>query len=170
MSGEINRVPVGLLSLLDMKARGQSPRMLSGEVSSSLEILQLYLQNDRRLIRQSVTAALGVRQAVVFTVPQQQFWLVHGLHTSSGTLAAGSSTRLVGCLTRVDQTSAVANTLPLGTSEAFLTGQQIVWGKTWDTPYYALPNDIFGFFCSEFTLGGGAATLNCTLDYTPVNI
>lgn len=47
MAGEINRVPHGLLSILDMKARGQNPRTLDSNLQIGIDAFELYALEDR---------------------------------------------------------------------------------------------------------------------------
>lgn len=77
MTGEVNRVPRGLLSLLDMQARGQVPRMLSSELSGSLELLELYLLQNRSSVQGTVVInAVGNFNFTGPVVPQDEIWYV----------------------------------------------------------------------------------------------
>lgn len=77
MTGEVNRVPRGLLSLLDMQARGQVPRALSGELSGSLELLELYLLQNRSSVQGTVVInAVGNFNFNSPIIPQDEIWYV----------------------------------------------------------------------------------------------
>lgn len=84
----INRVPQGLLGLLDLKTQGDNPAELAGFVQSVIDLRDFYGLQTRATISQASTlTALGVT-AGVFTnlvVPQGECWLVSSL---SATLSA----------------------------------------------------------------------------------
>lgn len=57
MAGNVNRVPQGLLSLLDMKAAGENPRELANLLAGVLDLTDLYLSNLRQTVSANVTPA-----------------------------------------------------------------------------------------------------------------
>ena len=168
MTGEINRVPVGLLSLLDMKARGQAPRALSGEVQAELDILRIYLENDRVLERTSASiGAAGVSVLPALTVLQNENWYVHGFYLQSGALAAGTTVTVAPAIQRVDNFSNNTMWLQIGPQITATVGQWIFGGVTFTTPYIARPGDVFAIVASSVTLGT-APSVAASLDYSIV--
>lgn len=90
--GAINRVPRGLLPLLDAKTMGQTPPDLASVVQPTLELFELYAAD----IPFEVTAATDTSTPVAggllapVTVPAGEVWLVYGasgrcVHTENGT-------------------------------------------------------------------------------------
>lgn len=150
MAGEINRVPVGLLSLLDMKARGQSPRILSSQVDASLEMLDFYLQNGRQVFSGSATSGAAPANAVIGTVPQNELWYIHGISVNSGTLTAALG--VCPSVARVNTAGSVL-IVNLGDPFAFATGDQVRAG--WKGPFIFQPGDQPGvsFFRSTAVHG-----------------
>ncbi len=95
MSGEINRVPEGLLSLLDMKARGQNPRTLSGVLQAGVDLTQLYLWGRRARASGSAVVLPTTFGAIDITgpsviVPQTQLWIVERVTTYTSNPLIGS--------------------------------------------------------------------------------
>jgi hypothetical protein len=95
---EINTVPEGLIGLLDMASRGQSPRSLEDTVRVNVDATRLYLLN-RRVRIPGVTAnitAYGFSPDAStgnrLRVPLGQAWFVHyySARSSSG-LPAGTT-------------------------------------------------------------------------------
>lgn len=136
MAGEINRVPVGLLSLLDMKARGQSPRILSGSVDASLELLDFYLQNGRQIFSGNASSGAAPFNVTIGTVPQNELWYIHGISILSGTLTAALG--VVPTVLRTNTQGSVV-THSLGEPHAYLTGDQVRSG--WSGPFILQPGD-----------------------------
>lgn len=170
MTGEINRVPIGLLSLFDMKARGQNPRLLSEAVQAGLDIGRLILENERRLIRGTVSAtAVGYAVFPQLTVPQGQLWVIHGFHVRSAALAAGTAINAGGVIQRVENASANTEALLIVPVAGFAAGQAVYLGQAFPDPYYARQGDVFGVAVSGLILGT-APTLIGLLDYTPLSV
>lgn len=168
MSGEVNRVPLGLLSLLDMTARGQVPRSLDERLSASVELQELYLANAR--IRRGSTTTITVPgHFTLFTVPENEIWWVHNLSFSTGVLAA--ATELVwtaGVRVRIEgggtqQVQVLGETQP-----RFLAGDVATCRMSRDH-YLALPGDLLGPIANDLVLGTAP---NCiaTADITILRI
>jgi hypothetical protein len=78
---DIQRFPRGLLDILGLKATGDAPHLLSQEVSSSLEITPLYLQERRVQLPAALlpAAAGGYQSNAGNTVPSGEMWIVNNL-------------------------------------------------------------------------------------------
>lgn len=99
---DIQRVPRGLIDLLGMRATGQTPAQLGGDVRGSLELLEFYL-NERFVVFQGNTGniiANGLQSPAGSTVPNGQLWLLFQLSLSSNISAAGTGAFLTGGVLR----------------------------------------------------------------------
>ena len=86
MTGIINRVPVGLLDLLDMKSRGQSPRELAGQVQGGIDLLPLYEIDLQRAAASVVVNVNAPGSTHGIQVPNDEIWhvLLHSVNASPG--------------------------------------------------------------------------------------
>lgn len=78
MPSIINRVPTGLLSALDLKARGQNPHLLDDLVSPQIDLWPLYIAG-REHAEQVVVAAPAAPWSgwvAALTVPEGEAWYV----------------------------------------------------------------------------------------------
>lgn len=162
MAGEINRVPAGLLALLDMKARGQNPRELAPQLLGTVELLDLYLSQNRRTDSGAVSSAISPTNVTTFTVPQDQLWYAYGIGISSS--VAVSAHGVVATVLRNTLGGSVV-VHRLGAPHAFLAGDAVSAG--WPGPFLFQPGDKIGI--SHFRT---SAVLSCSLsiDYTPLAI
>lgn len=168
MSGEINRVPLGLLALLDMKSRGNNPRMLSAEVSSTVDLTPLYLQQNRRWRALNTTPA-AVGFFIVHTVPEGELWYINRIVASSALVLAAGTEYVVGIgCQRVDDIGSNRQAA-LGQLQPwrFLAGDRL--GVGFEGPMWASPGDGFGLWVADVVLGT-AALITVNVDYTPVPI
>lgn len=81
----INRVPQGLLGLLDLKAQGENPAQLGPVVQGTLELRDLFALAQRGAVSQASTVTgLGVTAATFLNliVPQGELWIVYGMTAS----------------------------------------------------------------------------------------
>lgn len=97
----INRVPQGLLGLLDLKAQGENPKTLIDAVQGTVELGEMYAIQSRVTISQaSSITALGVTAGIFLNlvVPQGEMWLVSGMtaHLSAPPMAGGTLAVAVG--------------------------------------------------------------------------
>lgn len=77
MPGKVNRVPQGLLSLLDMKQAGENPHVLNEQLTAVLELTDLYLAPVRQVVNQSVaTAAPGILLYPTLAPADGELWFV----------------------------------------------------------------------------------------------
>lgn len=149
MAGIINQVPQGLLSILDMKARGQAPRELASAVGGSIELLPFYLVNGRGTVTGTSTpSAIGYSSNL--QVAQDELWWVHSIHSQSGALAAGTTYRIVPAFRRNNIGGAVT-IMPFGEPTSWVAGEAI--GVGYDGPWLMLPGDSLGLWCAQYTAG-----------------
>lgn len=155
MAGEINRVPRALLSLLDMKARGQNPRQLEAGLRGSVDLTQLYLEDTRRDLVASVTVnAIGYYSAANLTVPQTQMWWVHGLYMvgPAAGLAAGTT---VSGRCAIESPATPVNRKPIGYWDQFGAGFIAGWNidSRLGMPLLLAPGSTAGWLCIGLVLG-----------------
>lgn len=154
----IQRYPRGLIDLLGMRATGDTPHMLAGDIGGSLEMLEFYLAD--RLVPNA--AAAGAAVTVVgdlaipgLIVPARELWLIYECTLTSGTTAAATGfTATAGLLRNVGSGnvySALTDPTVVGASS------QANIGAKFERPVLALPGSQFNVRVSAVT-GAPAAT------------
>lgn len=79
MPGNIQRVPRGLLGLLDMKTSGQTPPQLGDLVQPQIDLLQMYLLQFP--LQNETDSTLNITTPVTYSaiqVPDNVMWFVYG--------------------------------------------------------------------------------------------
>lgn len=161
MAAFINRAPVGLLGLLDMKSQGENPPQLAETVIGALDLTQLYALQTRALISQASTVTgLGVT-AGAFTnllVPQGELWLVTGLtsHLSAPPLGAAATAQWTVGYVANDTARFVS--LAESNAPAIATGADFVSG--FDGVYLLQPGDQPTVYVTTQTGGGVGVRLS----------
>ena len=155
----INRVPQGLLSILDAKTLGETPATLGNEVQPGLEMLELYLSNvpiDARTAQQTVTSASTGSTVALVEVPAGELWAIIGVTASlvlvSSTIASGMTFAAVfrNTQTALDVT---IDHVEDATPAIVLAGASC--GKIWEKPLLAPPGTIFGNQMLDISGAGG---------------
>lgn len=164
MTGEINRVPPGLLSLLDMKVSGQNPRLLSGELSASADILELYLQQGRTNAQAATNVINATGFYPAFTVPDAQYYWLHGFSYTPGVLAAGTTYKCVPAYRALN----VAQYISVGQTQTYVAGERPNMTPIW-FPKLLKPGAQLGVWCEAVTLGTAAQWIGL-LDVTPIDV
>lgn len=158
MTGIVNRVPTGLLSILDMKARGQNPRNLSPNVDLSIEGLQLYLLQNRetRIGQTGIINAPGwwpdtSAGASPCRVPDNEYWYVWaGGYRTFVAVAAATNYRLRPAVLSIGQTV----TFPTLYGGATTYGTGFFMDSDINTaPFWMGPGDVYGLYATVVTLG-----------------
>lgn len=99
MPSLINRVPPGLLSLLDIKALGQNPSLLSDTVQPTLDVLNFYARSYGQLVTDfsNIPAAVGFLPVTAFDAGPGEIVICAGVCIiADATLAAGTTVRWRG--------------------------------------------------------------------------
>lgn len=92
----INRVPPGLLSLLDIKALGQNPSVLSDLVQPTIDLSSFYYRIFSSMITDftAVPAAVGFQPVTAFDAGPGEILICAGLGCiADSALAAGTTVR-----------------------------------------------------------------------------
>jgi hypothetical protein len=156
----INRYPRGFLSLLDGKTDGRTPQNWTSELSTILDLSQLYLNSFKQVESGSTTAFVGVgfqgasTGTVLLAPPDDEIWWVHNIDVSSGGAALGGGVTIGG--------HAAINwgngTTPIkaGGSATFTAGNMPQWGGQEGSPQniIVLPGWQLGFMCTVIVAGG----------------
>jgi len=95
--GLINRVPQGLLSLLDLKAQGENAKELSYQLFTVLEALDFYLAPIREIVTDTETVpGTGPDGDPNLSPPAGQIWFVRQFGVfSTADLAVGATLQVV---------------------------------------------------------------------------
>lgn len=124
----INRVPPGLLSLLDTKSGGVNPLVLSDELNGSLELLPFYSIASGIQINGDSAASNAVGQLAPlaagdnFRVPAGEIWVVQFVAIRSGAvLGAGTTVKCAPCIYNTSLGSVVWS----DSQQEFLTGERV---------------------------------------------
>lgn len=150
MPGLIQRVPVGLLDFLGLKATGQNPVVMPDELQTVVDISQLYAAARWEQFQASTNTVnlIGFWGAATLTVPSGEMWLVDSLMYTSGTLLAGTTYRLRPGLIGVQSGSQPIKVGEL--SQSWTAGERpfMGWGN-----FIARGGDQIGLVVDSLTLG-----------------
>lgn len=157
----IQRLPRGLLSLLDMKGTGELPHELAGMLMPVIQVRDLYLADLFQSVRFGtvVVNATGFFGATSAIVPFNELWLLYHMSASSSNMAAGESYRLRLVISR-----AANGTLELGDTEQTASGLTQRIGLGWSLPELRIlrPSDQVGIYCTDVVAGAH----NFSVDYS----
>lgn len=84
MAFKINRLPVGLSQLLQIKAGGNTPPILNDELRGVIDLSDFYLANKEQTwtaLQNNVNARFT---GPTVTVPNNELWLVRGVEARAG--------------------------------------------------------------------------------------
>lgn len=158
----INRVPQGLLALLDSKTGGRTPGQIDPAVQASIDVTQMYAADVRMesaFTAASLTSAdIGTLSCLV-TVPANELWMVYGV-----------SSQIVVAITGDDYDCQCAMQFPGVTTAHFLTGEntisnfslqtfeQVVRAVTFSDPWIVGPGTVFGTVPTKLYDGAAVTT------------
>ena len=167
---EINRVPRGLLGLLDAKTGGRTPQNADQNLRFGLEQLPFYLADlPQRTATDQDTPVTTSGAHNTIEIPAGELWFVYSMTVDCAALAGifpvfgGLIRSTDGQQIRIgDQNSDFAlGALPLG--------QTAYWNYTWQTPLVVGAGTVFRDW---FTIapGGAGATVQTSVWYKSVVI
>lgn len=168
MSGEINRVPTGLLNALDMTARGTTPRTLASEVQAGIDIRDLY-ELGREVTVVGLTAtinAVGPWGVTGLVVPEREYWRITNMAVIQNTGLAASTTYRVAVGVR-RTVGTVPYALTFNQPQESTATQAIFCG--WVGSFWARPTDQ-PVICVERVTVGIAIPLTLSVTYVPYSI
>jgi hypothetical protein len=152
--GNINRVPLGLLSLLDTQAQGQAPANLLDSVQSGLDLTGLWFNSKgQEQISDAGTIQLvsGQSANASQTVPEGELWAVVCASARVYATDAAPTAHTVQ-VTYLPRPGVGANTITLAQSPGSLLtlngvlAASVVFPST--TPFYAPAGSTFGVYMS----------------------
>lgn len=97
MPQALNRIPAGLLSLLQIKSTGRNPDLLADDMRPTLDMLNFYSAGIGARIEESFELAfdpsnLNTSIAIV-TVPSDEIWIVRNVTSTARVTTAGGGER-----------------------------------------------------------------------------
>jgi hypothetical protein len=169
---DIQRYPTGLIDLLGMRATGQTPSQLAGEISGSIEVGELYLFNRRVTQVGQSPVAIGAVGFLANTtgatvVPQGEMWVLFDCTMRVPVIAAATALNLSLVVQRpADGTSAwfmLTEELRLTASTGGLAGYRH------SKPMLLQPGDTFGTYATLVTGVPGSQAFT-TVVYSPIKL
>jgi len=152
MPGPINRIPQGLLSLLDVKALGRNPSLLSDQVIGTLDLFPQYeLQSREVVIGQTNPLATGVVGFYVDTsspertrVPEGEVWYVSNV-TYQSLAALNITANSLAATAALQRRALIGAELLINESQPFREFLNTwVFADSVNRPFWMLPGDILG--------------------------
>ena len=171
--GTINRVPRGLLGLLDAKTGGRTPPDTTGVLSPVIDLTPNYLSDIPFEVAQTA-AVVSAAQTVValVTVPAGELWYCYVIASEFIATASAQILNGVVVLRPPSGTLSVALTDRFITPSGMLTtgaGDSVTSSWTSATPFLAGPGTVFA---SKLIVEPGASNINCVTSvmHRPVTV
>jgi hypothetical protein len=145
MPFSISKYARGLTSLLDLKERGQGPRLFDDVVQGNVDLTQMYLLQGREGIFSSPIGApvLGLNTTNLI-VPANELWYVHWMNATAVAGAGAAIDLAPGVVMDVNLT------MQIGPYTAVAAGQQ---GRAVaQAPFLATPGCVFCFLARSVVL------------------
>jgi len=170
MQSPINKVPVGLLSLLGIQAVGENPKVLNDVVQPVIDLTEMY-SRDPAFVLNQVTS--GINATLLFSwpavaPPQGQMWVFENLNLSV-TAAIGAGTTLRG-------RAVVFEINALSVLHFVADDSGVISGTTGERPCAGIRGPVvvrhgqqLGFFV-EAIVGAGAPVVRLTGGYNILNV
>lgn len=155
MPSLVNRLPVGLLSLLGIKSTGLNPSTLLDEVRPTVDLSQYYLSDtwENTFGLTAAANAPGLWAATAIAPPRGQLWVYDDLVVSvTSNLLAGTTYRVRPIVFDVASSIVMASAT---TSVTFTAGEQCSIG--FGRPVIIRPGETAGAFVEAVTLGTAVA-------------
>jgi len=168
----INRVPQGLLGLLDAKTQGETPKDSSGVLSPTIDLTPNYLANIPLQIALAVAGAsstIGYKTASQVTVPAGELWYVFAASAQRISTAANGANNISLCLVTAN-TSGVCHIASFdgGTTSPLANLDSSIAGITFETPLLLNPGNALGCFANKGS--AAATTFQTAVIYRPVTV
>lgn len=162
MPSMINRVPQGLLSLLDMKSGGKNAQELSQTLISVLDATDFYLASKREFLSAQIAPALGWNSSSTLSPAPGEIWLVRTLCAfSNADIAAAATLQISVGLVPVGGAATIGG-MGLGISSGvFSTGQRAM--SVFPQSFFLQPGDQLGFYGQIVTGAPGNVRVNAQI-------
>jgi hypothetical protein len=153
-----------------MRATGDTPQQLAGQVLGTLELLEFYL-NDRTLTVTGnsgniVSATTSVAAALI--VPNNRLWLVWGVTLSSGLTGAGTGMVITGGIVRNVGGTSIYQALTDRQSVGPVETANV--GAVFARPVLAQPSDQFAVRCSAILTAAPNIPVTIAIHYAELLI
>lgn len=151
---DIQRYPTGLIDLLGMRATGETPHQLDGNIGADIDVTDLYLF-DRRVtqVGQSPVAigAIGflANSTGATTIPQGEMWLLYDCSLRVPAIAAATALTLSLVVQR--SSGGTSAWLPLTDQLVLPASTGGLIGYRRDAPVLLQAGDQFGTYCTNVT-------------------
>lgn len=162
MPSLINRVPQGLLSLLDMKTQGTNARILGEQLITVLDVVDFYLGPKREIVSALIAPALGWNSSGSLSPASGEVWLVRGLAAfSNADIAAAATLGIAVGFVPVGGAASFGGIALDDFSGSFATGQRAV--STYQDQFLLQPGDQLGFYGAVVTGAPGNVRVNAQI-------
>ena len=172
MAGAVQRIPKGLLGLLQIKETGKNPSSLLDTIQPSYDLFQQYIadsmQNTYGLFNNPAFAAPTVLAVSITTansgtsqsfsnpilaqVPQNNLWYIDTYATRAVIATAADTISFTGILTDLNFNTSWAMCTPY--RDAVTANARLGWSAS-TRPFFALPGQIFQVSVDNCTSAGG---------------
>lgn len=145
----INRVPPGLLSLLEIKSVGQNLVGLGDTLQATLEMREAYYAAVSQPYQDTTAAlgAVGFFGGTISSPPPGEIWVFPTIGIATNTIPAATSYRVKWAIAQLG--SGIA--LHSGSNLAVTTGERLF--DVDQGPFYVRSGEQLGVFVSGLTLG-----------------
>jgi len=159
----INRLPSGLLGMVDVKAMGKNPSRLGDVVIPELDITPFYQASDRQKF---ISTPVAIGAAGFFptnlVVPQNKAWVIEAVWVIIDTPIPGGTTKVAFTPVMIYNNVTIWSGNPGPTFDAGDLGSLV--GFHFPRPFVALPGYTMGIICNRMGgTGGGNYTFNAAL-------
>lgn len=147
MPAFINRVPTGLLSLLDLKAQGENAKELSYQLFTVIDALEFYLAPIRVNVTNQNAPVIGPQSGgATLTANPGEIWVVRSVSAfSNADIAAAATLEItVGFIPVAGVFQGLGNN-----SGTKTTAQRCL--STYADPFVLQPGDALGYYSSVLT-------------------
>ena len=180
MPQDLNRVPAGLLDLLQIKSVGQNVRLLNDQASLILEMLPFYATAIGLRIAEefesNVNFALNLNTSkAVVNVPSDEIWMVKNVTSTivTTTAGAGDKASFDTVIQRIQATENIvlATSPPLGFGvTAGVVDATVSGHANFETPFFAPPGSQIVTTPRNFTGGVAVYTVGTRVAYYPLAV
>lgn len=155
----INRVPRGLLSLLDLKAQGENARELSYQLTTVIEALDFYLAAFREIVTDTETVpGTGPDGDPNLSPPAGQIWFVRQFGVfSTADLPVGATLQIMAGVVPISGLF-----IPLGNlSDRAAVGERV--SSSVPDQFVLQPGEQLGYFTNVFTGAPGNVRITASI-------
>lgn len=166
---QVNRLPFGLLSLIDSQNFGRNPIAMGDTVVPTLDLYTFFTQDQQR-VASSTANTIVTASVVSIVVPANEIWDIVAM-SARGALPADATATIrygISLVTKRNTTGQATVFLATGPEtqpvyDAISTGRQAMCVYSPPQRLFAYPGDLFSAEAIDVE-AGGLATLNTTFN------